>query len=77
MSIENNAYCGATELDLLLPSNPAQELGEFEPTSFVELILMASEFSEDEGEVRDLVDSLFHNEQFELTDIREDQLSSL
>lgn len=77
MSIENNANCGATELDLLLPSHPAQELGEFEPISFVELILMVSEFSEDEGEVRDLVDSLFHNEQFELTDIREDQLSSL
>ena len=36
--------------------------GESEITSLVELILMASESSEDEGEVRDRVDAIFDGE---------------
>lgn len=45
-----------------------------ESFSFVELILYASEYSEDEGEVRDLVDALFDCDQISLTDLSEDQI---
>jgi hypothetical protein len=45
-----------------------------EPLSFVELVLYATEFSEDEGEVGDLVDALFDSVRFELMDLIEDQI---
>ncbi len=44
------------------------------PLSFVELVLYASEYSEDEGEVRDLVDALFDCDELRLTDLREDRI---
>jgi hypothetical protein len=45
-----------------------------EPLSFVELVLYATEYSEDEGEVRDLVDALFDCDRLSLTDLSEDQI---
>ena len=41
---------------------------------FVELVLFASECSEDEGEIRLLVDTLFASDQLSLKDLREDQI---
>lgn len=43
-----------------------------ETLSFVELVLYASEYSEDESEIGDLVDALFDCDQFSVTDLSED-----
>lgn len=45
-----------------------------EPLSFVELVLVASECSEDEGEIRLLVDTLLASDQLSLKDLREDRI---
>lgn len=74
MSIENPALGLAIDLDSLCPTDQLWTTGETEPTSFIELILIASECSEDEGEVRDLVDVLFQSERLQLSDLREDRI---
>lgn len=77
MSIENNAPFAAIELDVPQPVDPYTTLEDTEPTSFIDLVLMASACSEDEGEVRDLVDRLLNSEGLKLRDLREDQIPSV
>ncbi|MFB0976704.1 MAG: hypothetical protein QMC73_03490 [Myxococcota bacterium] len=43
--------------------------------SFLELVLYATEFSEDEMEVADLVDAMFDSDSFPLHDMRDDQIA--
>lgn len=77
MSIENAASCEDFGLDLTQPAVALWIQDGNEPTSFIDLILMASESSEDEGEVRDLVDTLFQSERLQLRDLREEHIPSL
>ncbi len=50
--------------------------GSATTSSFVDLILTATEMSEDEGEVRDLVDTLFDRHHSSLADLREEHLAA-
>lgn len=43
--------------------------------SFLELVLYATEFSEDEMEVADLVDTMFDSDLFPLHDMRDDRIA--
>ena len=43
--------------------------------SFLELVLYATEFSEDEMEVADLVDAMFDSDSFPLHDMRDDRIA--
>jgi hypothetical protein len=43
--------------------------------SFLELVLYATEFTEDEMEVADLVDAMFDSDSFPLHDMRDDQIA--
>ncbi len=65
--------------ELALPSlEPGEAFFSLEadqPLSFVELVLAASECSEDEGEIADIVDTLFERKRFELRDLREERLA--
>ncbi|MFT5442073.1 MAG: hypothetical protein ACI8W3_001115 [Myxococcota bacterium] len=54
---------------------------EFQPEqapaalSFVEIVLFATEYTEDEGEVRDMVDALFDCEDLDVSDLRGEHLA--
>jgi hypothetical protein len=74
MSTQIALATDSTPLQIPQSTNPTWINDESESTSFVELILMASECSEDESEVRDLVDSLFQSERQTLRDMREEQI---
>ena len=76
MSIEYHGPCGASELDVLQPADQHSIPTEAESTSFIELVLMASECSEDEGEVRVLLNTLLQGEGMQLRDLRKDQIPS-
>ena len=65
------------EVGVRLPEAHEQTTGEAELTSLVECILIASECSEDEGEVRDLVDSFYYGEPLVPWDSREDLIASV
>ena len=53
------------------------DFAEADATNFIDLILCATEFSEDEGAVRDLVDVFFEAHRDQLTDLREARQSGL
>jgi hypothetical protein len=73
MSIRNLEQHFVTSPELQpIEHSPEHELGE--TLSFVDLVVFASEYSEDEGEVRDLVDLLFERDQHILTDLRHDRI---
>lgn len=74
MSIENDFQLPTPQLELGQTELRHWEASDSESPSFVELVLMATECSEDEGEVRDLVDSLFQNERLQLRDLRDEQI---
>lgn len=65
------------DVGVSLPEVQDQTAGEAELTSLVELILIASECSEDEGEVRDLVDSFYYGESLVPWNSREDRIANV
>ncbi len=64
-----------TQGPTLQPAESTRAGTASEPISFVELVLFASECSEDEGEVRDLVDALFEADRFPLKDLSEERIA--